>query len=82
MLITLPTTIKLIDLILTEYPDAIWQESTLIQGDKVEFIQGRLKHYQGILTHRSSEAKVAFKVPGLKQVLIINVPVSLMKNIT
>ena len=74
-------TIKLIGLILSEYPDAILQESNKFKGDKVEFIQGTLKNYQGVLMHLS-HTKVAIKIPGLQQALIINVPEALLKKIT
>lgn len=62
-------TIGLIDLILSEYPEAILQESKKFKGDDVEFIQGSLKHYQRVLMHLS-ETQVAIKIPGLQQAMI------------
>ena len=76
------TTIKLIDIILTEYPKAIWQTSTVVKGDKVEFITGSLKNYQGTLIYHSSETIVAIKLPELEQSFLINVPMALLKEIT
>ena len=75
------TTIKLIALTLMEYPNAIWQESILLKGNKVEFIQGSLKGYQGLLITQSSEKKVVINIPGLKQSLIINLPKALLRQI-
>ncbi len=74
-------TIKLISLILNEYPDAMIYESILLKGDKIEFTQGRLQKYQGILIEHSSETKVAIKIPELKQAMLINVPVAMIKKL-
>ena len=75
-------TIELINIILTEYPKAIWQTSTLVKGDKVEIIAGSLTNYQGILIHHSSETIVVIKLPELNQSFIINVPMTQLKKIT
>ena len=74
-------TIGLINLILSEYPEVILQESKKLKGDKVEFIEGSLKNVQGVLMHLS-ETKVAIKIPGLQQAMIMNVPGTLWKKIT
>ena len=75
-------TIELINIILTEYPKAIWQTSTVVKGDKVEFITGSLKNYQSTLIYHSSETIVAIKLPELEQSFLINVPMALLKEIT
>ena len=75
-------TIELINIILTEYPKAIWQTSTLVKANKVEFIAGSLTNYKGVLIHHSSETVVAIKLPGLEQSFIINVPMAQLKKIT
>ena len=75
------STIKLIALILMEYPDADWQESVEVIGCKVEFTNGSLKQYQGYLIDNSPISNVVIKLPGLKQVFIINVPNCLLKRV-
>lgn len=75
-------TIKLIALILMEYPDAIWQESIDVKGKKVEFINGSLKTYQGYLIQNSLATEVVIKLPELNQEFIINVPKTLIKKVT
>lgn len=75
------TTIAQIAQILIEYPQAILKENALIKGDKIEITRGSLKNYQGILIHQPSGNKVAVKIYGLKQSLIITVPMYLMRKI-
>ncbi len=75
------STIKLIALVLIEYPNAIWQESTVLKGNKIEFIYGSLKNYQGFLIKNSLGTKVAIKIPGLKHAFIINVLKTMLKKV-
>ncbi len=74
------STTKLIALILNEYPDAIGQESTLLKGDKIEFTQGKLQNYEGLLIKHPSETKVVIKIPELKQALLMNVSMTAFKK--
>lgn len=76
------TTIKMISIILTEYPTANWKKSMLFKGNKVKFIEGSLKSFQGFIIQHLSEVKVAIQLPGLNQALIINVPMALLMKIT
>lgn len=75
------TTIWQIAKILTEYPQASLKHNTLIQGDKVEITKGSLINYQGILTTDPEGDKVAIKIKGLDQSLMITVPMSLLKKV-
>ncbi len=75
------TTIAQMAKILTEYPQAMMIDQTLVEGDKIEITQGSLKSYQGILISEPSGKKVAIKLHGLKQSLIISVPTVLLKKV-
>ena len=74
-------TIEQISRTLAEYPKATLIDSSLIKGDKVEITKGSLKHYQGNLTTHPEGTKVAINLNGLKQSLIITVPMELLKKI-
>ena len=74
-------TVEQIAMVLTEHPQAIMEDNKLIKGDKIEITEGSLKKYQGNLLCSPSGNKVALKLYGLKQSLIITVPVALLKKI-
>ena len=75
------TSISQITKILTEYPKAALKHNTLIKGDKVQIIKGSLINYQGILTNHPEGNKVAIKIKGLDQSLMITIPMSLLKKV-
>lgn len=74
-------TVEQIAQVLAEYPQAIMEDNKLIKGDKIEIIEGSLKNYQGNLLCQPSGSKVAIKLHGLKQSLIITVPTVLLKKV-
>ena len=57
------------------------EDNKLITGDKVQITEGSLKNYQGNLLCEPLGNKVAIKLHGLKQSLIISVPTDLLKKI-
>ena len=76
------TSIGQIATILTEYPKASLKDNTLIKGDKVEITKGCLKNYQGVLITHPEGNTVAINIKGLKQSLVISVPMELLKKTT
>lgn len=74
-------TIEQITTILKEYPEATLVDKILTKGDKIEITQGSLKNYQGIIMQQPSGHKVAVKLHGLKQSLLITVPALLLSKI-
>ena len=74
-------TVEQIEKILIEHPQAVMKDNKLIKGDKVEVTSGSLKNYQGSLLCQPTGNKVAIKLNGLNQSLIISMPVELLKKI-
>lgn len=75
------TTVEQIQRILTEYPQAIWVDKTLIKGNEIEITEGSLKRYKGILIEQPAGKKVAIKLHGLNHSLVITVPTEFLKKI-
>ncbi len=73
-------TVKQIEHVLAEHPQAIMIDKALVKGDKVEITEGSLKNYKGILMNQPSGNKVAIKLHGLNQSMIISVPIQLLQK--
>ena len=74
-------TVEQIALVLIEHPQASMLDNKLIKGDTIVITEGSLKNYKGNLLCQPSGNKVAIKLHGLKQSLIITVPMDLLKKI-
>ena len=74
-------TLEQMEQILLEYPYATMEHNKLIQGDKITITEGSLKNYKGYLLSDPSGKKVAIKLHGMKQSLVISVPTALLKKV-
>ncbi|NQY38213.1 MAG: hypothetical protein HRT37_25400 [Alteromonadaceae bacterium] len=74
-------TVEQIEQILIEHPHATMEDNKLFKGDKITITEGSLKNYQGNLLSDPSGKKVAIKLHGMKQSLVISVPTVLLKKI-
>ncbi|NQZ60790.1 transcription termination/antitermination NusG family protein [Crocosphaera sp.] len=75
------TSIGQIVKILSEFPTAVMKDNRLIKGDKVEITKGSLINYQGVLMAHPQGKTVAININGLKQSLVISIPLELLKKI-
>ena len=74
-------TIETMKTVLEAFPCAELQEQTLLKGDRVVIATGQLKGYQGVLVESPTGKKVAVKLEGLKQSLLITIPLELLKQV-